>query len=84
MYTNEILYGTICWDGYDEDTQGEYTFTRYSLNDLLDDLWFYTQKFEARSPYVECASREIDNIETDITIIAQEFIKNKTEELNGK
>ena len=80
----EIYWGTICWNGYDEYTEGEYTITRYSLNNLLEDVEYYMDYFKGRYPYVECASREIDHIETDITILVQEFIKNKTEEINGK
>jgi len=80
----EIYWGTICWDGYDEHTEGEYTITRYSLTDLLEGIEYYMEYFKERYPYVESASRDIDNIETDITIIAQEFIKNKKEEINGK
>jgi hypothetical protein len=82
--TKEIYYGTIAWDGYDEYTEGEYTIHRYSLNDLLDDLLYYMDKFKNRSPYIESASKDVDNIEVDITAIAQEFIKQTTEEINGK
>ena len=53
-----MYMATICWDGYDEYTEGEYTVVRHSLDDLFEGVEEYLDRFKARSPYLECASVE--------------------------
>ncbi len=54
---------TICWDGYDEYTEGEYTIVRQTMDDLFEGVEEYLNLYEARNPYLECAS--IENYKDD-------------------
>tara|TARA_R100000278_G_scaffold104108_1_gene80487 strand:+ start:347 stop:631 length:285 start_codon:yes stop_codon:yes gene_type:complete len=61
----DVYMATICWDGYVDDdgryfenTDGEQTIVRYSIDDLLEGVSEYLLLFKARDPYLECASFE--------------------------
>ena len=80
---------TICWDGYDEYTEGEYTVVRQTMDDLFEGLEEYLDTFKARNPYLECASVENykeDSVEVigykDITESVKLILKAR--EKNGK
>ena len=65
MIKQDLYMATISWDGYvdedgkyHEDTEGEQMIARHSIDDLLEGIEEYMDKFKARSPYLECASIE--------------------------
>lgn len=75
MKNKEYYHGTIAWDGYDEDSMGEQTILRYSLDHLIEDLIEYLEKFKTREPYIECASYEANDQEQDITESVKKYIE---------
>lgn len=58
MNSQYVYLATICWDGYDEYTEGEYTVIRHTLNDLFEGIKEYLHTYKSRDPYLECASIE--------------------------
>lgn len=85
---------TICWDGYTdengkyfEDTEGEQTVVRHSIDDLLEGVEEYLELFKGRGAYLDCASIETYeeyNVDKwkDITESVKTILKAK--ENNGK
>tara|TARA_R100000742_G_C4190536_1_gene22778 strand:+ start:236 stop:505 length:270 start_codon:yes stop_codon:yes gene_type:complete len=57
VYDN-IYFATVGWDGYDDNTDGEITFHRNSIEDLLEGVEEYLVKLKDRNPYLESASSE--------------------------
>ena len=45
MSQNDVYYITFAWDGQSELTEGEYTTRRYSMEDLLDCVDEYTERW---------------------------------------
>ena len=54
MINQDVYMATICWDGYDEYTEGEYTVVRHSLDDLFEGVEEYLDRFKAISKYLYC------------------------------
>tara|TARA_R110002020_G_scaffold434012_4_gene644162 strand:- start:7807 stop:8076 length:270 start_codon:yes stop_codon:yes gene_type:complete len=85
---NNVFFATVGWDGYDENSDGDITFYRGSLDDLLEGVEEYFVKFKERSPYLECASSEVrDSKNTqyqsqDITESVQTILNKRDK--NGK
>lgn len=79
---SDVYIATICWDGICELTQGERTFYRLTLEDLIEGAQQYLYTFESRHPYLECASVELRNgvntVESkDLTETVKLIIKTK-------
>ena len=85
---------TNCRDGYIDDegdyyenTEGEQTVVRHSIDDLLEGIEEYLNLFKARDPYLDCASietyedQDVDKWK-DITESVKTILKAK--EKNGK
>ena len=78
MSQNDVYYITFAWDGQSELTEGEYTTRRYSMEDLLDCVDEYTERWQDREVYVDCASYEPENGEhKDFTKEIQNYLTTK-------
>ncbi len=79
MKNKEYYHGTIAWDGYSSGSmefsveEEQYIF-RHSLDDLIEGFCEYLSKYKARSPYIACASHEINGQEKDITESVKKYI----------
>lgn len=94
MNRQDVYMATICWGGYTDDdgryfenTEGEQTVVRHSIDDLLEGVDEYLDLFKGRDPYLECASMETyedHNVDKwkDITESVKTILK--TKENNGK
>ena len=78
MKNKDVFWATVGWDGYDEETEGEYTILRYNIDHLLEDIIYYLDKWNTREPYLVCSSHERDGTEKDIT----ESVKLLIEKIN--
>lgn len=67
MKNKDVFWATVGWDGYDEETEGEYTILRYNIDHLLEDIIYYLDKWNTREPYLVCSSHEVDGDAKDIT-----------------
>ena len=82
MLNQDIYYVTFAWDGASEETEGEYTTRRYSMEDLLDCVDEYIDYWKDRDAYVDCVSWESQDGRTDLTKAVQDYLTTK-EKFNG-
>jgi len=90
MKTNDIYWATIAWDGFDDQTQGERTITRFTMSDLVEGVQEHLIEFESRHPYIECASIVVKDTnkdevvtERDLTETVKTIVQIKASKNNG-
>ena len=76
---DNLYWATVSWDGYDEYTEGSFSFYRPTVEDLVDSVQDYLLKWKSRDAYLELASREYQGVSVEITDYIQSKINNKKE-----
>ena len=59
---DDTYLGTIAWDGYDSNSDGSVTIARQNMEDLIEGVIEYLDKFDGRGAYLECASIEMSMV----------------------
>ena len=93
---NKIYYGTVAWNGYKDEEDGEYTTVADDMDSLIDGVKLSLKEYKKRGAFFECAAVESPLLDAtpdennytiaDITneVLLKLFNKPKIRKINGK
>ena len=86
--SNKIYYGTVAWNGYKDEEDGEYTTVAEDMDSLIDGIKLSLKDYKKRGAFFECAAVEAVKTDhsKDITneVLLKLFNKPNTRRINGK